>query len=93
MADSLAIASEPLRNGLAASFADDREFFEFRTPKECVEKCGSIMSRPAVAAALREASWRYYESGTRPARDIANLLEQAYVYATNSTPNETEIPQ
>jgi len=86
LAASLAIVSEPVRNELPAAFADGRNFLEFHTPEECLEKCDRILSDPALAAALREASWRYYQAEVRPARHMANVLERALRYLSTRQP-------
>ncbi|MBV9307069.1 MAG: hypothetical protein JOZ45_13060 [Acidobacteriaceae bacterium] len=82
MATSLAIVSEPLRNELPVPFISGRDFLEFHTSEECVEQCERILSRHSLAEALREASWRYYESEVRPAMHIANLLKRSLGHVT-----------
>jgi Glycosyl transferases group 1 len=77
MAASIAIVSEPSRNEFAAPFVDGRDYLEFRTPEECVDRCDRLLSAPALAAALRQASWRYYRSEVQPARHVELLLQRA----------------
>jgi len=78
MAASLAIVSEPVRNKFSPLLSAGSNLLEFRTPEECVEGCSRILSSPALAAELREASWRYYQSHVEPARHIENLLNHAF---------------
>jgi hypothetical protein len=78
MAASLAIVSEPVRNEFFPPLTAGSNLLEFRTPEECVESCGRILGSPALAAELREASWRYYQSHVEPARHIENLLNRAF---------------
>jgi hypothetical protein len=76
MAASMAIVSEPIRNQMAAPFVAGRHYLEFRTAEECVARCDRILSSSALAGALREASWDYYNSHVRPPGRLAKLLDK-----------------
>ncbi|HEV2687752.1 MAG TPA: glycosyltransferase [Bryobacteraceae bacterium] len=93
LAASMAIVSETLRNEFAAPFIEGRNYLEFRTPDECVAQCDRLLSNPALAAELREASRRYYETEVQPARHVENLLERAFAYRGEATRNEMGVAE
>ena len=78
LAASVAVVSEPLRNGFPVPFMAGRHFLSFREPDECVAQCDRILTDPDIATELRHMSWQYYESQIRPAQHAAKLLERAF---------------
>jgi hypothetical protein len=78
LAASIAVVSEPLRNGFPVPFVDGQHFLAFREPDECIAQCDRILSDAHLAAELREASWQYYRSEIRPAQHVASLLDRAF---------------
>jgi Glycosyl transferases group 1 len=77
MASSRAIVSHSLRTEFPALYLPGTHFLEFRSPEECVEQCGRILSDPSLARSLRQASWQYYQSQVRPGRHVGNLADRA----------------
>lgn len=78
MAASMAIVSEPVRSALHAPLVDGIDFLEFHEPEECVAMCDRLLTNPALAAHLRQASWRRYLSEVHPARQVEHLMQRAF---------------
>jgi hypothetical protein len=84
LAGSIAVVSEPLRNGFPVPFVEGQHFLAFREPEECVAQCDRILSNAHLASELRQASWQYYRSEIRPAQHVASLLERAFLAPPSS---------
>jgi hypothetical protein len=78
MAASMAIVSAPMRSALHAPIVDGVDFLEFRKAEECVAMCDRLLTNPALAAELRQASWQRYLSEVHPARQVENLMQRAF---------------
>lgn len=77
MAAPIAIVSEPPRTKFTVPFIGGRDYLEFRTREECVEKYDRLVNAPPLAGALRKARWRYYQADAHHARHVERTLRNA----------------
>jgi len=74
IAGSMVIVSEPLRDEFPQPFRPGDNFLEFQTPEECAHICETLLTRPGDVRALKESSWRYYQTEVHPPRHMENIL-------------------
>ena len=78
LAGSKCIVSEPIRNQLPTPLVAGRNYLEFSSPQECVERCRQILDGQELANQMRRDNWEYYQREVRPDRHVANCLERAF---------------
>ena len=71
---SKAILSEPLRFEVPGTFAPDRNYLEFSTPEECIERAEEAMLNDKVRMRLMENNAEYYQAHLRPDKLVLNAL-------------------
>jgi hypothetical protein len=78
LASSKCIVSQPLRNQLPTPLLAGRNYLEFSTPQQCVERCIQILNDDDLAHQMRRDNWDYYQREVRPDSHLANCLERAF---------------
>jgi hypothetical protein len=78
LAGSKCIVAEPIRNQLPTPLVAGRNYLEFSSPRECVERCIQILKDEELANQMRRDNWEYYQREVRPDRHVANCLERAF---------------
>lgn len=76
VAFSKAIVSEPLRYTVPGPLAADRNYLEFTTPEECVERVRTLFDRPELRVEMMQRNHEYYEAYMRPDLLMMRTLRQ-----------------
>ena len=92
LAGSKCIVAEPLRNELPSPLVAGRNYLEFSSPEECIERCNQIMKDETLANQMRKDNWDYYRREVRPDRRIAHCLDQAFRKASYAQTWEAKVP-
>lgn len=71
---SKAIAAERLRFQASGDFGPGRNYLEFETPEECVERVNELLDDPERAYQMRVHNYQYYLQYLRPDRLVLNSL-------------------
>lgn len=94
LASSKCIVSDPIRNLFPAPLLRDRNYFEFRTPDECVHLCARLLQDRTLAEQMRHANWAYYNEHVRCDRLLLRCFEDAFregQYSENIDHRQTEL--
>ncbi len=85
LAASKCIVSGELRNQLPVPLTEGLHYLGFRTPEECVERCGKLLEDRELANRLRREAWRYYQEEVKPVAHLSNCLGRIspYVYSND----------
>jgi hypothetical protein len=78
VAFSKAIVSERLNYEVPGDMVENRNYLEFRTPEECVEKAVELYRDAERRRAMMEANHHYYLEYLRPDQLILRTLEAAF---------------
>jgi hypothetical protein len=77
VATSKAIVSEKLQYALPGDFAPDRNFLQFESPEECVERCVALVRDRSLRGTLMENNASYYRAYVAPDALVRNALDSA----------------
>ena len=77
IAGSKAIVSEKLRYQAPGDFAKDKNYLEFSTLDECVEKVALLMENKEKRCAMMLENFRYYNNYLRPDMLVWNSITAA----------------
>jgi hypothetical protein len=92
LASSKCIVAEPLRNELPIPLVAGRNYLEFSSPEECIDRCNQIIKDEALANQMRKDNWDYYQREVRPDRRIAYCLDHAFRNASYTQTWEPKVP-
>ena len=78
LASSKCIVTEPLRNELPSPLVPGKNYLEFSTPQECMQRCEQLLDDAELANQMRRNNWEYYQQEVRPDRHVLRCLERAF---------------
>ena len=78
LASSKCIVTEPLRNELPSPLVPGKNYLEFSTPQECMQRCEQLLDDHDLANQMRRNNWEYYQREVRPDRHVLRCLERAF---------------
>lgn len=77
VAFSKAIVTEMLRYKVPGSFDNYKNYLEFTTPEQCVEKVSDLLQNRAARNKMMEHNYSYYNNHLRPDALVLNTINTA----------------
>lgn len=77
VAGAKAIVSEPLRYEVPGDFAPEKNYLEFSTPEECVDKVQILIDKPEFRYSMMKSNYSYYHAYLRPDILVWNTIQLA----------------
>lgn len=76
IASSKAILTEPLYNEVTGKFEKNKNYYEFRTTEELVEKVGELINNKQKILNMMNENYEYYQAYLKPDMLILNTIKE-----------------
>jgi hypothetical protein len=82
LAGAQCLVSEPILQELPSPLVENKHYFGFTSPDQCVEACQRLFDDPGLAFRMRQANHEYYHTEVAPKAHALRLLERAFSEVT-----------